>query len=387
MSPAFPARRRADEFDRLLRGSDVPASDELRELAGLAAGLSTVATASPRAAFSADLRERLMAAAVTELTPDATAVDRLTVHHAPTAAVARTRRRLTAGVAALAIIGGTAGTALASQNALPGDALYPVKRALESLHSDITVNRASQGDALLADAGDRLSEVHELTRRAQVGAADNAQITATLNTFSQQAQQASAALLQQYRASHDPASLTKLRTFDSSSMTQLSELAAVVPSAAQDALSAAAETLLTIDQSVRQVCGTSCGPALQLPSSLVQSLASSVQHIASSLPRSGAVATGPGPSGNATKGPAATQSESVAPATKVPGDEPSGAPTKAATGGGANQLTQQHASALASALTGVVSGAASGVGAVVGGLGNAVGGVLGGLLGGASQKP
>jgi hypothetical protein len=390
MSPAFPARRRADDFDRLVRGeADASASAELRELADLAAGLSPLAVGvQPRSAFSAELRERLMSAAATELTPAApsarattsASADRLTVRRP--AGPVRGRRRLTAGIAAVAIIGGTAGTALASQHALPGDALYPVKRALESLHSGVAVGQSSKDRDYLDDAGNRLTEVRELTRRTQVGAGDDSEISATLATFAQQAQQASAALLAQYRSSHDQASLTTLRSFAASSMAQLSELAPVVPSNAKGALSHAAQTLLTIDQSVQQLCGRDCGPVLQLPSSLVQSLATSAQQLATrTLPTASpsaapSIPAHPQPGASSSPTPHASSGTSGSSGGRSTAPQTSTAPgkTTAPLGGGAGDLSKGP-SQLDSAVGGLVSKAASGVSSAVGGL---VGGLLGG---------
>src|SRR3954447_21095873 len=73
MTPLFLARRRAERFDSLVEGGrrdDVDrATTELLELVG---ALRTVPEARPRPEFVADLRERLMLAAETELVPAAT---------------------------------------------------------------------------------------------------------------------------------------------------------------------------------------------------------------------------------------------------------------------------------------------------------------------------
>lgn len=64
-----------------------------------------------------------------------------------------------AGVAAVAIFFGTAGAVYASDDALPGDSLYGVKRAWESVRVSLTRSPAAQA-ALRADlAGERLEEV------------------------------------------------------------------------------------------------------------------------------------------------------------------------------------------------------------------------------------
>ena len=54
--------------------------------------------------------------------------------------------------------------AVASQTALPGDALYPLKRGIESAHAQLTFDRAARGRVLLDNASTRLDEVAELSR-------------------------------------------------------------------------------------------------------------------------------------------------------------------------------------------------------------------------------
>ena len=47
----------------------------------------------------------------------------------------RNQRRISIAAAAFVIIGGTAGVAAAAESALPGSALYPIKRGIESAGS------------------------------------------------------------------------------------------------------------------------------------------------------------------------------------------------------------------------------------------------------------
>ena len=54
--------------------------------------------------------------------------------------------------------------AVASQSALPGDGLYPVKRGLESAHAELTFDRGDRGRVLLANARTRLDEAQTLSR-------------------------------------------------------------------------------------------------------------------------------------------------------------------------------------------------------------------------------
>lgn len=291
MTRAFPTRRRGDTFDHLVEsastGADIApgAPADLRELASLATSLAQVPAPQPRAAFSADLRERLMTAAATELGQPKTAAvrDKLTVRGlGATTPKQRSQRRLTVAIAALAVIGGTTGTAIASQNALPGDMLYPVKRAIENIHTSISQGDESKGKTLIADANTRLSEADTLSARRQ--ASDAGEISTTLTSFSQQAQHASTLLIEDYQTHHDPASITALHQFTARSITQLTQISANVPPTVHAALTQATQTLISIDQQAGQLC-PSCGNLgiTQLPSSLLTATGETLNQLAGTV--------------------------------------------------------------------------------------------------------
>ena len=124
----------------------------------------------PRPEFVADLRSRLMAEAETALVP--TDVSRLQL---PARRTGR-ERRIAAVVGGLAIVGATTSVAVASQSALPGESLYPIKRVIESAHTGLSVGEARKGSTELANASSRLDEVAALTagRRPRRRRADRA---------------------------------------------------------------------------------------------------------------------------------------------------------------------------------------------------------------------
>jgi hypothetical protein len=269
----FPARRRAERFDSLVEGDplvrggrdDVDrATSELLELVG---ALRSTPEQHARPEFVADLRERLMLAAATELKAAAGAarerdeVARLTVKPG------RTRREHRVGIAlgAVAIIGATGSMAVASQGAIPGDPLYPVKRAIESTETGFSVGDDSKGQTILGNASGRLDEVGELTGRSKP---DAALITSTLNTFSDQATQAGDLLMSDYEQTGHRASIQRLQTFTAASMGTLSELEPAVPAAAHDALAHAAEVVLAIDSAADNVCPDCGEPLTELPPQL-----------------------------------------------------------------------------------------------------------------------
>src|SRR4051794_21249502 len=168
MTPLFPARRSAERFDSLVEGGrrdDVdPATSDLLELVG---ALRSVPESQPRPEFVADLRDRLMVAAATELKPAPATlrvrddVARLTVKPVRS----RRERRIGIAVATVAVMGATTSMAFASQGAIPGDALYPLKRAIENTEAGFSRGDDAKGEAILGNASERLDEVGKLSQK------------------------------------------------------------------------------------------------------------------------------------------------------------------------------------------------------------------------------
>ena len=229
MSPVFSARRRADEFDSLVEAA---ASGQRVEDARFAELLEVVGTlrSTPapeaRPEFVADLRSRLMTAAAEELVQVApTPAERLTVTQRRTPR----ERRLAIAVGGVAIVGATTSMAVAAQTALPGDVLYPLKRALENAQTGVRVDDASKGASLLANARGRLAEIDQLTRSEQ--GQDLVAIEDTLEAFADQATEASDLLLADYAETGAETSIVELQDFTAQSLATLEELSAILPAA------------------------------------------------------------------------------------------------------------------------------------------------------------
>lgn len=397
MSPVFPARRRADEFDRLAEAAfagELDGSSDLHQLAALAAELHALPAATPRPEFSAELRSRLMTAAAAELGAAGPEIaDRLTVNRL--AGTGRRReRRIAVGIAALAVVGATAGTALASQGTLPGDALYPVKRAMENIQAGFSVGDQAKADNLLADANARLAEVSQLSQRDEP--TDGTQIQQTLTTFASQARNASDLLIEAYQTKPDPTTLTNLRTFAAQSVAQLTTLQASIPDSARTALTQAAQTLLSIDRAAENLC-PACGGSglLELPSSLLASLTTGVGPTSGRPQGPGGGQTSPGaapstapsttpPQGGSPGTPGPTTSP--APEVVVPPLLPKPGSTRSPGLSGMPSRSHHHgdgtsggATSPGSTSSGTAAPAGSGdaVGDLVDGLNDAVGGLLG----------
>ncbi|MDX6357583.1 MAG: hypothetical protein QOH37_637 [Nocardioidaceae bacterium] len=250
--------RRSQEFHELVEGSTTRASSYagLLELVG---DLRTIPEPVADPVFVAALREILIAEAETVLA--AAAADRAGVDErlrlAPVAPrVRRRNRRLAAAVSGVVLVGGSATMAVASQSALPGDGLYPIKRGIESAHAGLTFDRAGRGEVLLASASTRLDEAATLSRAdAQPSRVDDA-----LAAFTQQAVTGSDLLVQDYQTSGNESSMTALRSFTASSMTRLHDLQPLVPTESLPQLLQAAQALDQIQSVSVHTCPACSGP-------------------------------------------------------------------------------------------------------------------------------
>ncbi|QWZ07189.1 hypothetical protein KRR39_17150 [Nocardioides panacis] len=263
--------RRAEEFAArvdgtgTLRAASDPGTERLlgvAELLRVRAAGDTGAT--PRDAFAAELRERLMAEAATVLTPQ----------HAALALPPRTRgkreRRLVAVATATVLLGGTAGMATAAQDAMPGEVLYPVKRGIEQAEAGLSLGSAARGRDLLHQATGRLGEAGRLVDRDPSTA--TLQVPGTISTFTAQATRGSDLLLASYAADGDPATVGTVREFAAASLSAVTALTRTAPEEAQPALRDAALALRDIDTRAGRLCD-SCAdlPALNLPQAFLAS--------------------------------------------------------------------------------------------------------------------
>jgi hypothetical protein len=269
MTVPFSTRRRAEEFDAAI--SRPLTEQDAKDFAALLAvvrDLRAMPQPTPRSDFVSDLRVRLMAEADTALLPQAarplTATEQRLV--LPVRA-SRRDRRLAAVLGAAAIVGATSSMAMAAQTALPGESLYPVKRAIEQAQSQFARDDAAKGQALLANARGRLDEVRDLTESGSP--ASTSAVEDTIEAFSDQADDASEALLAAYAETGDEALVTDLRSFTSSSMDRLSELESVVPESARESLFTAGERLVDIDRRASQSCPPCSGTVTSIPPNLL----------------------------------------------------------------------------------------------------------------------
>lgn len=259
MTALFTARRRADEFAAAVDGRPgVP--DELHPLLSVVAALrehSERDLAAPRADFSAGLRARLVAEAERSLSPDAPLV-------LPVRQRGPRERRLVAAASVVVMLGGSAGMAAAAQSALPGEALYPLKRGIERAEAGLSVSTAGRGADLLRQADGRLTEVEGLLAGSVTAAP---RVPGTIEDFTRQAQEGADLLFASFAQTGDPDDVAAVRRFTAHSIEVLQEIARTAPASAQDELATAAMTLSEIDRRAAALCGD-CGsdlPELEVP--------------------------------------------------------------------------------------------------------------------------
>lgn len=253
MSSVMPARRRAEKFNEWVEGNASASLNDARILEVVSTLRSAEAPAL-RAEFAADLRERLMVEAETALvrTPQRLLPGTL----APTQR--RTHRRLAVAAGALAVVGATTSISLAAQSALPGDALYPIKRAIEDAQTGLASGDAKT-EEMLSNAASRLSEATALADRDTPES--HAAVASTLEDFVEQAKAAADLAL----ASGNPQLITQLRDFAAASMIELEILDSVLPEEMHSVVSLAAKQITRIDRRALAECPSCGGAVIDLP--------------------------------------------------------------------------------------------------------------------------
>ena len=257
----LPWRTRAEELAAALDGrlpAGATVGGQVEALVGVATALRSVEPVEPRPEYAALLRERLMAEAETLFSPE---VQKLRVPPRPKGA---RERKLVAVAAAVLLIGGTASVATAAQDALPGQALYPIKRGIERAQEEIASSPAGKGRTLLGQAGDRLDEVAGLLDQPQV---TGTEVSATLTDFRTEARDGAQLLLGSFRSTGDRSSADSVRYFAARSLRRLEAMAPDAPDSSRPAFAAAAVTLRNLDAQASGLCPTCAAdlPALRVP--------------------------------------------------------------------------------------------------------------------------
>ncbi len=322
--------RRADEFAALVEGTSTSGLERHARLLDVVGQLQAATSPAPRPVFVSDLRERLMAEAETVLVPlaarESAAADerlRLPGRTAPASGRRTSRdRRIAWGVGSLALLTSAATVAVGSQVALPGDALYPVKRAIEDVSTSLAIGDGETGQRMLAHATERLEETEGLTQRSVI---DAAATESSLRDFATQADDGALLMTESYTDTGDESRIADLRDFTGDSMDRLAALEPTVPPEARDELVVAAQTVVAIDDDARNTC-PACGGVgvVDLPISLISLTVPA--PLGTDLGSPGVPgAAGGGDSGGEPGGPGLTVPTDLP--TLLPTADPTGGPT------------------------------------------------------------
>lgn len=360
MNPVTPARRRAERFDDAVEGAPTSALDEpTLKLLGLVADLRDTSRPSARPAFVSALRSQLMVAAGTEL---------VTIASRPAKVVRSKReRRIAVALGGFALVGATTSMAVAAQSALPGETLYPLKRAIENADTGLSA-QSSKGQTLLTQATDRLSELDELSHdSSQDETLQASTVDSTLATFSDQASEAADLMLASYARTGSQPSINALRTFAGTSLATLGQLEADLPPSVRPSVLYAAQTLFRIDDAASQAC-PECGAAgiTTVPGGLV-STSFPLQSLDPGAGLGNADPSAPSSANGPTKNGPTTSSTTVetAPTTPVPTATPTSG-VKLPAGGGPSLPTNSAGATGGATKKGTDGGLLGGLGTLLG---------------------
>lgn len=270
--PLTPAAR---GFDNGSGGRSQARDVEMRAFVSLVEQLRQVQSPPLRTQFATDLRARLMAAAPVELSAAersrASSTESASASIHTTSARSSLRRRLvSAGVTVSVVLGAGTGVAVASQSALPGETLYPVKRSLEQIEVSLAGSAGDKGEELLEQASTRLDEVGGLAA-GDLSAPEAAELVSeTLDLFTTQSAEGAEELMSAYTSDGNQESIALLREFAEQSVSELDELGSSLSRSWHDQLTLAAEGMADLDAQAMAMCSdcSSLGP-LQLSGNLV----------------------------------------------------------------------------------------------------------------------
>jgi hypothetical protein len=261
---------RAEELARLLEGERPgpghAVDAQARDLARLAARIeATAVVMAPRPEFRAALRDQLLAERIPVPLQRAQSLRRGDDVPPPPGAVttpdladaARRWRRVAAGVAASITIGST-GTAFASMDALPGDLLYGVKRAIENVQLELLRSDEARGERRLEHAAERIEELEALLAD---GDASPELLRSTLEDLDAATREAAELLLKVYDETGDAELLRTLGSALAEQSDRLEALVDVLPAEvvppAERQLSATADGLEEVRRRA-DACGPAC---------------------------------------------------------------------------------------------------------------------------------
>ena len=255
MSPLI-STRRVEEFATAVDGRAPARRADVRELVGLVESVREVAAPPPRPDFVVHLRSELMERALVELSREPSPNAPARPDRRPALPQPRLGRRLAVAVSTVVVAGGGVGLVTTSAAALPGDMLYPVKRAAE--RADLLVHTDPGDDAriLLGHAQTRLDEVAALLESDLGKQRRNVYVAQALVDFTDAATQGGRLLLDSYTRTGSPDDIEDLRSFTDGAASVLEQLADSLPPSSSQAYADAAAAVGALDLEAVTACPT-----------------------------------------------------------------------------------------------------------------------------------
>ncbi|WP_286966576.1 MULTISPECIES: hypothetical protein [Arsenicicoccus] len=259
----FVSRADADAFEAMLQGT-TPPSPAMSDLLSLTQQVASVPVPGPDPSFvaglAATLRTEAAAVAASPPTPAPAPVSQpsvLTIHG--------TWPKVLAGAAAGVVVAGT-GLGVASQGALPGDALYAVRGVVDGLEVRLAGSDGAQGRTLLAHAREHVADTSALADRTPQVADD---IRTSLSDAAASVESGQTELFAAFDDTREPDHLRVVQEFTSWVQPQLQTLRQKVPAEALGELAALQSTVDKGSTELRAklvACGESCsGIAVPAP--------------------------------------------------------------------------------------------------------------------------
>ena len=256
-------QRRADVFADALesRATAATSAPATARLVGVARSIRDASLESPDGQFAGVLRERLMAEAPHALSPQR--VVHVRPVRDPMATGTPGRQRLAAASAVLAVAGGSFGLVTASAQALPGDALYSVKRGVEQTDLALQRGDGAEGRTNLQHAGERLAEVEAMVEDGTVDSQESALAAEALEDFTSQADAGARELLEAYANGRDASAITEISDFSLASSSSLAGLSKALPQSTGPAYAEAAGMVTELSRASSRICAScrTSGPA------------------------------------------------------------------------------------------------------------------------------
>lgn len=251
-----------EAFERLIGGEGVTAGGELAGMATLARALERTggaAQSGPRPAFRDALRAKLLDEARDSVAIPLSLPARVRASFAARDLRLRRSFRVVVATAAAVMMLLVSGAAFAvSSQSLPGQALYPMKRAREAMQLAVTFGAVPKANKQLDFARTRLAEIKAL---ADAGETDAALYVTTLRDMDARTAAATGLLIGAFRSHGDAGVLQSLIEFAAAQSRELEAVVQVVPPAARPAARGSIEVLAAVQDRVSSVLGGCPCPA------------------------------------------------------------------------------------------------------------------------------